>query len=388
MARTRACSASLRSQSPRASASASAKASSSASSMSSGGVSVSTSPAVPPVSTIQPRSRSRARHRERPGGAALERHADHQPAPAHLANAQPRQSLRGAAPSSARPPPARARAAPRLEASSVASAAAHARGDAEVRRRVDRRRRRAPPTPPWRRALPTQALMGMPPPRPLPRQRTSGTTPSSTLASHAPLRPSPVQISSQTSSAPAASHAARSAAQEPVRRHDAAPATRGWARRARPRRRRRASARSTAATDAARRRVVRRIRREGDVRVELPREGLAEGRLEAAGRERPVRQAVVRALERDDPGAARREHRGLERRRHGVGSARAEHHAARTGPRVERGEALAQGELGVGGVHVAEREPEPALPAPRARPTTAAGACPSSSAPNPAARST
>ncbi len=60
------------------------------------------------------------------------------------------------------------------------------------------------------RALPMHALTGSPPPSPLPKQMTSGTTPASMLASQAPPRPRPVQISSTTSRAPASSHILRS----------------------------------------------------------------------------------------------------------------------------------------------------------------------------------
>jgi hypothetical protein len=47
----------------------------------------------------------------------------------------------------------------------------------------------------------THAEMGKPPPSPLPRHRMSGATPTREHASIAPQRPSPVQISSPTSSA-------------------------------------------------------------------------------------------------------------------------------------------------------------------------------------------
>ena len=46
-------------------------------------------------------------------------------------------------------------------------------------------------------AGPTQALSGSPPPKPFPRQRRSGTTPSWRKAKRAPVRPSPVKISSK-----------------------------------------------------------------------------------------------------------------------------------------------------------------------------------------------
>ena len=59
---------------------------------------------------------------------------------------------------------------------------------------------------------PTQAPMGIPPPRPLASVTTSGRTPSPLWANQAPVRPIPLCTSSTTSSAPAASQAWRAAA--------------------------------------------------------------------------------------------------------------------------------------------------------------------------------
>ena len=102
---------------------------------------------------------------------------------------------------------------------------------------------------------------------------------------------------------------------------------------------------------------VARVRRERDVGVELLDERLAEGRAQPARRERAVRKPVVRPVERDDAGTPGREDGGLERRRDRVRATGAEHHA-RAGTGVELGQALAEHELCVGPVHVAEREPE------------------------------
>ena len=59
---------------------------------------------------------------------------------------------------------------------------------------------------------PMQAPIGRPPPSPLARVRTSGTTPAAMLANHCPVRPMPDCTSSSTSSAPARSQISRAAA--------------------------------------------------------------------------------------------------------------------------------------------------------------------------------
>src|SRR5262249_30366361 len=54
-----------------------------------------------------------------------------------------------------------------------------------------------------------------PPPNALPASRMSGDTPSESTPHHDPSRPMPVEISSTTSNAPAASHASRTSARYP-----------------------------------------------------------------------------------------------------------------------------------------------------------------------------
>ncbi len=86
-------------------------------------------------------------------------------------------------------------------------------------------------------------------------------------------------------------------------------------------------------------------------------ERLAKRRRGAERGERRVAEPVVAPCEREDAAPPGREHRRLERRGHRVGAARAEQHA-RAGLGVYGGELLAERDLRLGRVHVAEREPQ------------------------------
>ena len=96
---------------------------------------------------------------------------------------------------------------------------------------------------------------------------------------------------------------------------------------------------------------------ESDVGIELSGERLAERRVQATRGEGAVREPVVRAVECHHPRASRCEGRGLERGGHGVGAGRSEENA-RARYREQLGQALAQHDLRVGWVDVAQREPQ------------------------------
>jgi hypothetical protein len=95
---------------------------------------------------------------------------------------------------------------------------------------------------------------------------------------------------------------------------------------------------------------------------------------------------VVGALEGDEAGLAGEERGGLDRGGDRVAAALTEDHP-RAQARMERREALEQGDLHVGGVDIAEAEQE-AVGLPSSERSTVDGEWPSSRAPKPAIRST